>query len=498
MRSSSRISTIGKLAISFTAALLILAGSSVILKAMPRARQSSLASAPLLAANVQKEVQKTPSGACGVDEPVFDGNSDVQGIADYGDFIRDLLHGKKFKELDCIANRDRSTKAKFSGGMWKLHEFYWAASHTKGHATEEDLKDKIELAQAWVDTIPESITARVVLAESYIDYAWDARGSDTSDSVTDSGWKLFSERLEKAKSILDDAAALPAKCPETYFAMQYVALGQQWDREKVDDLFKRAVAFEPGYFYYYRSHAYYLMPQWNGEQGDATRFAQESADLAGGDAGDILYFQIAAKIVCACNDPEFLSMSWPRLKKGYTLLEAKYGPSQTLLNAFALMAVKHTDWLTASDAFKRIGDGYVKSTWITEEYFKQNRDIAGQIAPQLARVQAKLDEAAANAKSPDGAEYKKRVEQALLPIMRQCVLSSGNDQQKMQFAIQVGKDGSCDNLAAINMSAAGQCISKSLYEGHVKNEKPFPVPPHEGYWVDMLLDPAAVSAKATN
>jgi hypothetical protein len=156
--------------------------------------------------------------------------------------------------------------------MWKIHEFYWAINDLQGHPSQQDWKDHLKPVQSWVAATPNSITARVVLAQAYIDYAWDARGGETGDTVTNSGWKLFGQRLEQAKATLDEASALPRKCPEWYYAMQSVALGQGWDRRKVEELVERAIASEPGYYYYYRAHAYSLMPQWNGEDGDAAKF----------------------------------------------------------------------------------------------------------------------------------------------------------------------------------------------------------------------------------
>ena len=258
------------------------------------------------------------------------GGSEKESLKAFGDQLRQLFEQEQFKQLDCIADAERASKTRLPGGMWKLHEFYWAGvTNLAGHPTQEDLKNQLRLAQDWVTARPSSITAPVVLATAYIDYAWDARGTGTGDSVTGSGWRLFRERLTKAKSVLDAASSLHGKCPEWYLTMQDVALGLGWDRPAAMDLLKQAVAFEPEYYYYYRSMAYYLMPQWHGDDGDASKFAEESANRVGGDAGDILYFQIAEKIVCACNDPEYAHLSWPRLQKGYGLLEKKYGVSVT-------------------------------------------------------------------------------------------------------------------------------------------------------------------------
>ena len=100
--------------------------------------------------------------------------------------------------------------------MWKIHEFYWAINDLQGHPSQQDWKDHLKPVQSWVAATPNSITARVVLAPAYIDYAWDARGGETGDTVTNSGWKLFGQRLEQAKATLDEASALPSQCPELY------------------------------------------------------------------------------------------------------------------------------------------------------------------------------------------------------------------------------------------------------------------------------------------
>lgn len=340
-----------------------------------------------------------------------------------------------------------------------------AINDLQGHLSQQDWKDHLKLVQSWVAATPNSITARVVLAQAYIDYAWDARGVETGDTVTNSGWKLFGQRLEQAKATLDEASALARKCPEWYYAMQSVALGQGWDRRKVEELVERAIASEPGYYYYYRAHAYSLMPQWNGEDGDAAKFAEQSADRVGGDAGDILYFQVGAKIVCACNEPEFGRLSWPRLQKGYGLLEKQYGVSLANLNRLALMATKSKDSVVADSAFKRIGDSWDKQAWTTEVYFNQNKTWATQIAPAEARSRGILQEAAANLQSEGGAQYQKNMEQAMLPLMRQCAQSSNDDQGKFELVVQVAKDGG-------ERRRYGRCVAAPSHrDGHVHSPR---------------------------
>ena len=145
------------------------------------------------------------------------------------------------------------------------------------------------MLQRWASARPESITARVALAKSYVNYGEDARGSGFADTVSESGWKLLAERTTKAKLILDEASKLSTKDPEWYVVMQELVLHQDWETPARRALLEQAVKFEPEYYYYYRLFANSIQPKWGGEEGEVETFLQESSDRIGGDAGDILY-----------------------------------------------------------------------------------------------------------------------------------------------------------------------------------------------------------------
>lgn len=454
-------------------ALMALACSS------PQAQTSALATSGESAKN-----------SCDVIDLNFDGTSDVQGIRAYKEAIVDLLERLDFDKLDCIADAARSTKARFPGGLWKLRNIYVALDEPQGHVTEEDWNTRLFLLKRWTATKPNSVTAHVALAGAYVSYAWDARGSGTSDSVTDSGWKLFNERLETAKAILDNNSALTEKCPESYLVMQRIVQGQETKQEAT--LLKRAIAFDPSYYYYYRIHATLLLPKWYGEDGDASKFAADSADGVGGKDGDILYFQIAGGLVCACDDqPEFNRMSWERIQKGSAAAEQKYGSSMTNLNLVALMASEFQDSVAADAAFKRIGDDWDQKTWITETYFKQIKSWASEFAPLEARSRAVMQEASANQQSPEGVRYKAQVEKQFAALVRQCAQGADADLQKFEFLLMVGKDGTPENGWMPHPTAMMGCIMKQLMTAQIKKETPFSPPPRPSYWLKLELDPVA-------
>ena len=432
--------------------------------------------------------------SCTFSDASFNPATDVRALEKYKDAIAQLLKDKNFSELDCVADAARAGKTRFSGGAWKLHNFYQGLETPRpGHPTEEDWREELQLVQQWRDKYPQSMTARIAQAKAYIGYAWDARGDQKADTVSDNGWKLFGQRLEQAKAMLDEAATTTGKDPEWYYEMQQIALGQSWEESDSAELFKQAIAFEPQYYYYLQKRAQYLQPKWNGEPGDSERFAKAQADKVGGGDGDILYFQTAAGITC-CNEPDLKDFSWSRLQKGYTALEKKYGASLNYTNVAALMALKANELDTADSMFKRIADNWDVDVWYTEDWFKQNRDFAEQMGPILAKIRAFRQDAETNLKSTGGQEYHAEVEAKLMRFEQPCVTAENIVSAKFQLFVEVGKDGSPTNLHAetADVNPMAQCIMKGLYTSYLKKEAVFPTPSKAPYAVVVDVDPAAL------
>ena len=147
-------------------------------------------------------------------------STNIHAVSDYKKTISGLLKAGEFKQLDCLADSARSHQEKFPGGLWKIHAIYGGLEKPLLHATQQDWNTHMELVQRWASPRPKSITARVALAESYVNYGWDARGHGYADTVSKSGWSLFEKRTAKAGQILKQASTLSTKCPEWYFAIK--------------------------------------------------------------------------------------------------------------------------------------------------------------------------------------------------------------------------------------------------------------------------------------
>lgn len=303
----------------------------------------------------------------------------IGAVPSYRDAIGALLEQERFAELDCLADAARAEKTRFAGGEWKLHSIYRGLDKPRLHPTQKDWQQHLHRLAKWSATNPSSVTARVAEAEAYANFAWDARGSGWSDSVSDNGWKLYHDRGARALQILEQAEKLPIKCPEWFVAMQITGQELNWKREEFEALLRRAMAFEPTYYYIYTKHANLLLPKWFGREGETEKFAEEVANKIGGKDGDILYAQVSTSLVCRCGEHEFVKrMSWPRIQKGYAAMEDKYGMGYTNLNALAYIAASIEDAGVANDLFQRIGNQRDEEQW-DEESFQQNKDWAAQV-----------------------------------------------------------------------------------------------------------------------
>src|SRR5256885_15945579 len=108
----------------------------------------------------------------------FSGRSDIGAVRAYKETAAQMLHDKKYDELDCFAKGARSTKETLPGGRWKLDVIYGGLDSpviSPIHATDQDWNIHLRTLRQWVSARPKSVTARVALASAMSNYAWYAR-----------------------------------------------------------------------------------------------------------------------------------------------------------------------------------------------------------------------------------------------------------------------------------------------------------------------------------
>lgn len=409
-------------------------------------------------------------------------------LDDYQEAIRTLFEQDKFESIDQLADAARSTRARLPGGYWTLHTIYvplMLPAKGTDDASEAEWASQLERLKRWIAQRPKSVTARVALAGAYLQYGWKARGSGFANSVTEDGWRLFRERTEMAVETLRDAAALPTKCPEWYLTMQLAARAQDRDSDEQAALFEKAVFFEPEYHYFYRIQAESLLPKWGGEEGQMASFAERIADRIGGKKGDLIYYQIATFLNCACDaDRRLNGMSWPRIQRGYAALDELYGQSILNLNAMCYMASMSGDQVYAQKLFQIIGEHWYPFIWHTKQAFDDARKFAKFSVAMIEETKNALRAADENSQTPEGRAFSTQIRETFATnygqVVADCLKSFGDESSTpFDLVMQLGKNGAVEQMYASVTSGLSNCIGLRVQSGH------FPAPPKTSYWVKI-------------
>ena len=144
--------------------------------------------------------------------------------------------------LEGLASQLRSERGRFGNGSWKIVQFYESLGYIdepEGMCSSTRIFTKIGDTAAAFNHSTRSLTQRPLT-----EYAWRARGSGFANTVTKERWRLFSERLAKAKELLDKSADFEPKCPVWWRKKRMtVARGQGWswdDYENFSRMRKRS------------------------------------------------------------------------------------------------------------------------------------------------------------------------------------------------------------------------------------------------------------------
>jgi hypothetical protein len=299
--------------------------------------------------------------------------------ADYMAKIKEAVLESDFALLEKEAQQNRAERGLLLGGTWKTNAFYnqAGAPMNSGDPTDEGYQNEITRLKEWRTAYPESATPLIALARASTNYAFFARGDASAQSVSNSHWKLYNQRNIAAEQYLLAAAQLKDCDAHWYEAMQQVAFQIGWDNQSALDLLDHAVAFEPSYYHFYREYADYLKPQWYGQSGDITKYAEQASQQLHEPEASILYFRITSTLACNC-EPQIADLpglDYPKFKSGYSNVIRLYGPSNLNTNRLAWVAFKSGDRATAQQAFSAI-DHMEMSVWWGPHTFANARDWA--------------------------------------------------------------------------------------------------------------------------
>jgi hypothetical protein len=405
--------------------------------------------------------------------------------------VRTQLEQENFLVLDSVAAAERAGRTRFAGGGWKLYALYSAVEtpKVKPPATEAEWADTLDRLKRWAAQRPDSVSAQVALAYGYLNYAWQARGYGDAASVTAEGGRLMQERLKLAETELQRAEG---KCPEWYYVMLQIGRLKGWEAEDLTAFLQRAITYEPEFYYSYQEVARSLMPKWHGKAGDVEKFVEDSANKAGGKAGDILYWQITQSLM---GDRELGNivqhLSWSRAMLGYQALVAQYGVTQVGQNQLAQMAARFGDYMVTDETITQIGDHWDPGTWGTKEYFDKVRTWARDSAVPFRKIMDAYKAVAANVATLEGQKYDSVIAQEFSSrygrALKDCSATASGPAPTL-LILQVSKSGSMEEMLVVPETASDACLRPKLAKAT------FTAPPKPDYWVRVSLTPNRASA----
>lgn len=303
--------------------------------------------------------------------------------------VRQMLQEKKFWELEKLAEQFRKEKFVFTDGIPKLQAFYDGLGYKeKDDYTVDERRAYIRLLEEWNDSVKNSATAKIALAEGYKSLAWDYRGGGWSDTITDKGSNKFEESLATAWQYLDEAEVLNNNDSHLYSERIIVGLGMGAPPVILYEAMSNSLAIFPGYSQAIRIMQIALLPRWGGNRGDVERFAEWVASMTADEYGDEMYAYAAWAVLIYVRVESFgeYKFDLPRVNAAFKKMWIRYPDIQEKhLHCYALMAVQGEDFELARKLFARIkydkDDKETVEFWENEDNFNYWKDVAeGKVA----------------------------------------------------------------------------------------------------------------------
>lgn len=203
----------------------------------------------------------------------------------------------------------------------------------------------------------------------YINAAWNARGCGWAREVTEEGWKLFHERLQKAADILEAGYVKYPEAAPISIAMMTVELGQGHGGGRFDRWYQRAIEADPDNIETYLSKQHYLLPRWHGSDREGFNYGLACAETQNWQCKIPLVLTYVLDDIAQRNpkiyaDPEI----WKQAQYLYHTYLEKYPLSNYQRSRYAKAAAQGEHWELAQEQFQKLGNAWSRSAFPKNEY----------------------------------------------------------------------------------------------------------------------------------
>ena len=217
-------------------------------------------------------------------------NDGPLGVGIVGWDAQELFAKEDYAALDAMFVRLANPAERFNDGRWRLAAIpSGLGSHLQAFKMWDHMLWKIG---EWRQQNPQSAAVDIVEAMILREWAWSVRGSGYARTVTEEGWKLFRERLQRAEAVLLRSKERSAGNPLWYDEYLQVALALGWDEPEFRALYRAAIDRFPDYHPFYFRMVSYLSPRWYGSVEAVDAYVTEVVKQTEARQGKIMYARL--------------------------------------------------------------------------------------------------------------------------------------------------------------------------------------------------------------
>lgn len=306
----------------------------------------------------------SPSAVDAAGRPLwFDaGGSDIL----VANLAQHLFNAEQFLDLERLVDDWSMPDARRANGSSLLSVYFTGMNSLFARSTDREAK--LQIIRRWRELSPYSSAAAVTEAIYWRTYAWDARGNGYVQSVTEEGWRLFAQRLERARAALDDSKAFAAADPIWGVLSIMVGAEQNWPKSRLLREFAESAARHPAMLSLYNFTVGYLTPKWGGDWNLVDDFVRNAAESTNAGEGASMYARLYVAAECGCESVDGFRETladWGQLKLSFDELMRRYPHSAFNANLYARYACMAGDKEAYLNQRFRIGQALIPSAWTT-------------------------------------------------------------------------------------------------------------------------------------
>lgn len=304
---------------------------------------------------------------CSVPAAAEPAAEELKARREIGRMTQAPYHGKRFVEIEQMAEGFRVSKARTPSGVWQLTVFYAELEFLYGECCVRDHPKGYgwERLDQWLAEFPESPTAHIMKAYALRSLALTHDPKKYTGQLPHSGWQPDIAFMAEARKVLEAAKPFASRDPHYYTVLIEVMRASGASLDDILLVHDEAATREPLYYQTSFVALRHLMTATGFNEKMVTAFANTVHERTKALEGESAY----ARLFWSAYEHNYglrlfasAPVDWNRMKAGMTRVLADY-PVAWNGEHFALFACLRGDRALAGEMFRRFPGPAVKEVW---------------------------------------------------------------------------------------------------------------------------------------